>query len=34
MAAKKKHHLALGLILLISFVGLFILILLPIYPGV
>jgi hypothetical protein len=32
MAANKKH-LALGLILLISFVGLFILILLPIYPG-
>ena len=33
MAAKQKHHLALGLILLISFVGLFILILLPIFPG-
>jgi hypothetical protein len=33
MAANKKH-LAWGLILLISFVGLLILILLPIYPGV
>jgi len=32
MAANKKH-LALGSILLIGFVGLFILILLPIYPG-
>jgi hypothetical protein len=32
MAADKKH-LAWGLILLISFVGLFILIILPIYPG-
>jgi hypothetical protein len=32
MAANKKH-LAWGLILLISFVGLFILIVLPIYPG-
>jgi hypothetical protein len=32
MVANKKH-LALGLVLLISFVGLFILILLPIFPG-
>jgi len=32
MVANKKH-LAMGLVLLISFVGLFILILLPIFPG-